>query len=51
MVWIVVIVVVAVIAVVGWRRTRWPGSVTPRETGEQRRWKDDGKASFIGHGF
>ena len=65
MFWIVALVVVAVvagigviavtafiafIAVVGWRsRGRFSGR--PRETGEQRRWKDDGKASYIGHGF
>ena len=65
MFWIVALVVVAVIAgigviavtafiafiaVVGWRsRGRFSGM--PRETGEQRRWKDDGKASYIGHGF
>jgi hypothetical protein len=64
MFWIVVVVVaviavtgliavtafIAFIAVVGWRsRARFSG--VPRETGEQRRWKDDGKASYIGHGF
>ena len=65
MFWIVALVVVAVIAgigviavtafiafiaVVGWR-SRGRFSDMPRETGEQRRWKDDGKASYIGHGF
>lgn len=47
---IAAVVVIAVIAVVGWRsRGRFSG--VPRETGEQRRWKDEGKASYIGHGF
>jgi membrane protein implicated in regulation of membrane protease activity len=46
-----VFAVIAVIAVVvGWR-TRGRFSGVPRETGEQRRWRDDGKASYIGHGF
>jgi hypothetical protein len=46
---IAAIAVIAVIAVVGWSRGRFSG--VPRETGEQRRWKDEGKASYIGHGF
>ena len=49
MFWIVAIVVVAFIAFAMWR-TRGRGAGTPGETGVQRRWKDDGKGMYGGHG-